>query len=175
MNPAAFIFAALLAGVDEPVGDPDAGRVAVVLDGTPACERALHVATTLALRQGLSLLLLAWKPEQGASSPAAGNTEQVLLAARASAEREGVAAAYHLLCGPLPLAQLRSLLGTHDRLVVANIFDLEGPLRGLVRAILLDPPCTLYVVPPVRNGRQPLWAKLLAWLLRRGWGPARSR
>jgi|GEM_PF-3611163 len=172
MNPAALAIIALLAGADDPADDPDPGRIVALIDGTPTGTRTLRAAIALAQRHDLPLLLLAWEPEQAACSSVACDVEQMLQVAHAEAEHAGVLATQQVLCGPLPLTQLRSLLDTGDRLVIANILDLEGPLRGLARAILLDPPCTLYVIPPVPERRQPLWARLLAWMLRRGWTPA---
>lgn len=151
--------------------DEDRGeRIVVLVDGSPDAERALQLAIRFSLDRRALLTIAAYAP--GPLLDGAADTlriEQVLLAAQAEAEVEGVAAERHLLHGPDPLTQLRELVApapSRDRLVLCSPAAVAGPLRPLARIIVRTPPCSLYVLPrPPR--RLDVWrARAIGWLAR---------
>jgi hypothetical protein len=139
-------------------------RLIVLVDGSTAARRAVHLAITLAQESASRLLFVAYLPgEEQDNALDALLLSEALLPAQAEAEVAGVCAERRLLRGPRPLAQMKLLLKTghgSDRLVLIDPLKLHGPLRALTRTLLLDPPCMLFVLPLDDDPIVALWSRL---------------
>ena len=146
-------------------------RLIVLVDGSHPAWIALRAAIELAKTSAARLLIVAYAPgEEADAALEASLLAEALLPAQAEAEVAGVRAERRLLRGPKPLTQMRLLIAASlgsDRLVLVDPQKLSGPLRALTRTLLLDPPCTVYVLPLDEDPLVVAWARLRR-LFRRG-------
>lgn len=146
-------------------------RLIVLVDGSIVSWHGLRAAIELAQASASRLLIVAYAPgEEQDSALDATLLSKALLPAQAEAEVAGLRAERRLLHGPWPLTQLELLVATghgSDRLVLVDPLQLHGPLRVLTRTLLLDPPCTLYVLPLDEDALAVFWSRLRG-LFRRG-------
>ena len=147
-------------------------RVLVLVDGSSETERALRVAIRFSLDRRALLTIAAYAPGPlREENEEMRRGERLLVAAQAEAEVDGVPAERCLLHGPNPLDQLRALVApapSRDLVVLCNPGAVTGSLRPLARSIVRTPPCSLYVLPPLRAGISRWRLKLIGWLAARG-------
>jgi hypothetical protein len=185
-----------------PVAEAEPRLLFVPVDSSPACERTIAMATTIAMRHRSLVVLVGVEPgtapytcpdpeevqallqaaEHGlvtALPPAVEDAEErvarllwhVLLPVQLRLRDAGIESQVRVLRGHDPALELREVLvgSPHgSALALGNPLTLGDPLRDLTRALLVRPPCTLYVAGLAPHDNPRRW-RILSWMLGKTW------
>lgn len=176
----------------------------VPVDGSEGAGRALAMAERIARRSGAQIIVLGLAPRTpppdaaaiqaqltlaelglGTVAPAWAVDDEarltlhlrLLLPMQQRLQAAGVPAVIRMLRDDDPVVQLRGIAGGapgRHALALSNPLTIRGPLRALTGALLVEPPCTVYVTglqPAVGSARRGViaCAATVGKILRKRW------